>query len=294
MGQTASNAPYLQTCSHLGICDPNMNTVRVDFPMREDTPGLASIGEKRDAQLIPTSRVMRKALVAKQREGYVDRGMLAKAEWERQLRAKLEQRERDRAEAMLEAAASLEEAVPKPEPEEPKQSLNDERQKALEAIQQDLFGGRICDRSHIPVLPEEEEETSTEEEHCSVAESSTKRGSCKKEPGIVPSVSQYSTQATEGQVESDDSDQAMVSSFLEKHGCSHVNAKKRRFLRSTYPLHLAVQEGNPRLVTAILARGAKKEQKNSLGMTAEDVAKKSNKDGSHRQVLEALGVEMLQ
>ena len=27
---------------------------------------------------------------------------------------------------------------------------------------------------------------------------------------------------------------------------------------------------------------------------AEDVAKKSNKDGSHRQVLEALGVEMLQ
>jgi hypothetical protein len=29
-----------------------------------------------------------------------------------------------------------------------------------------------------------------------------------------------------------------------------------------------VQEGNPRLVTAILARGAKKEQKNSLGMTA--------------------------
>lgn len=293
MGQTASNAPYLQTCSHLGICDPNMNTVRVDFPMREDTPGLASIGEKRDAQLIPTSRVMRKALVAKQREGSVDRGMLAKAEWERQLRAKLEQRERDRAEAMLEAAASLEEAVPKPEPEEPKQSLNDERQKALEAIQQDLFGGQICDRSHIPVLPEEEE-TSTEEEHCSVAESSTKRGSCKKEPGTVPSVSQYSTQATEGQVESDDSDQAMVSSFLEKHGCSHVNAKKRRFLRSTYPLHLAVQEGNPRLVTAILARGAKKEQKNSLGMTAEDVAKKSNKDGSHRQVLEALGVEMLQ
>ena len=42
--------------------------------------------------------------------------MLAKAESERQLRAKLEQRERDRAEAMLEAAASLEEAVPKPEP----------------------------------------------------------------------------------------------------------------------------------------------------------------------------------
>ena len=39
-----------------------------------------------------------------------------------------------------------------------------------------------CRRSHIPVLPEEEE-TSTEEEHCSVAESSTKRGSCKKAPG---------------------------------------------------------------------------------------------------------------
>ena len=46
--------------------------------------------------------------------------MLAKAEWERQLRAKLEQRERDRAEAMLEAAASPEEA---PLAAEPKQSL---------------------------------------------------------------------------------------------------------------------------------------------------------------------------
>lgn len=30
----------------------------------------------------------------------------------------------------------------------------------------------------------------------------------------MPSVSQYSTQATEGQVESDDSDQAMVSSWV--------------------------------------------------------------------------------
>lgn len=37
-------------------------------------PGVAAIGgEKRDAQLIPTSRVMRKALVTK-REGRVDRG----------------------------------------------------------------------------------------------------------------------------------------------------------------------------------------------------------------------------
>lgn len=35
-----------------------------------------------------------------------------------------------------------------------------------------------------------------------------------QEPGTVPSVSQYSTQATEGQVESDDSDQAMVSSWV--------------------------------------------------------------------------------
>jgi len=84
----------------------------------------------------------------------------------------------------------------------------------------------------------------------------------------------------------------MVSDFLEKHGFSHVNAKKRRFLRSTYPLHLAVQERNARLVSALLARGADKDQKNSLGVTAVEVAKKSNKDGSHREVLEALGVQM--
>ena len=35
-----------------------------------------------------------------------------------------------------------------------------------------------------------------------------------QEPGTVPSLSQYSTQGTEGQVESDDSEEAMVSSWV--------------------------------------------------------------------------------
>mmetsp|Transcript_99711 Transcript_99711/g.121949 ORF Transcript_99711/g.121949 Transcript_99711/m.121949 type:complete len:289 (-) Transcript_99711:104-970(-) len=283
MGQTASNSPYFQTCSHLGICDPNMNTVRVDFPLREDTPGLAAIGEKRDAQLIPTSRVMRKAL-ARQKDGHVDRGMLAKAEWERQLRAKLEQREKERAEAVLDAAAG------EAKGEGTALSVNDERQKALDAIQQDLFGGRLCDRSHIPVL-REEDETSTEDEQPTATATTGRLGSCKKlsQETAVASVSQYSTQATEGGPASEDED-SMVSIFLEKHGFRDVNCKKRRFLRSTYPLHLAVAEGNGQLVKALLAKGAKKEQKNSVGMTAEEIARKSNKDGSHREVLEALGV----
>lgn len=288
MGQATSNTSYLQTCSHLGICDPNLNTVRIDFaPMREETPGISTISSGHDAQLIPTSRVMRKGLASKQKDGYVDRGMLAKAEWERQLRAKIEQREKDRSEQMLEIASSIE-ASAKP-PEQP--SMNDERQKALDAIQQDLFGGRICDRSHIPVL-KEEDETSTEDEprpgsSGTSALPGSKEVSQPQQPAV--SMSQYSTQAT-AETGDSGSDDALVSTFLEKHGLRDVNAKKRRFLRSTYPLHLAVQEGNPRLVVAILARGAKKEQKNSLGMTAEEVAKKSNKDGSHRQVLEALGV----
>lgn len=59
--------------------------MRVDFPVqRVDCP--------RDAQLVPSSRVMRRAA---HRSGYVDRGVLAKAEWERQLREKIEQRERE-------------------------------------------------------------------------------------------------------------------------------------------------------------------------------------------------------
>ena len=51
--------------------------------------------------------------------------MLAKAEWERQLRAKLEARDRDRAEAILEAAATPEDAARDAEgaAAEPKQSL---------------------------------------------------------------------------------------------------------------------------------------------------------------------------
>ena len=216
--------------------------------------------------------------MSKQKDGYVDRGMLAKAEWERQLRAKIEQREKDRSEQMLEIASSLEASAKPPEPP----SMTDERQKALDAIQQDLFGGRICDRSHIPVL-KEEDETSTEDDDPRPGSSGTSGvpGSSKKvsQPQqSAVSMSQYSTQAT-AETGDSGSDDALVSTFLEKHGLRDVNAKKRRFLRSTYPLHLAVQEGNPRLVVAILARGAKKEQKNSLGMTAEEVAKKSNKVG---------------
>mmetsp|Transcript_6319 Transcript_6319/g.7033 ORF Transcript_6319/g.7033 Transcript_6319/m.7033 type:complete len:154 (-) Transcript_6319:11-472(-) len=152
MGQAASRSPYFQTCSHLGICDPNMNTVRVDLAMQEETPGVAAIGgEKQDAQLIPTSRVMRKALVTKREGRGVDRGILAKAEWERQLRAKLEEREKHRAEQLLLEASDPQQALSTQELlEPPKPSMNDERQRALDAIQQDLFGGRLCDRSHIP------------------------------------------------------------------------------------------------------------------------------------------------
>ena len=48
-----------------------------------------------------------------------------------------------------------------------------------------------------------------------------------QEPGTVPgTVSQYSTQATEGQVESDDSDEAMVSRWVclgEDRGAGHIS-----------------------------------------------------------------------
>lgn len=242
----------MQTCSHLGICDPNLSTVRVDFPVQRVETTAA------DAQLVPTARVMRKALA--QKHTGPDRGMLAKAEWERQLRARIEEKQREELDkATDEVPVELQ--------------RNEERQKALDAIQQDMNGGLLlCDRSHIPSLKEEDEDSSEEETKEQLKDSKV----------LVAVDSQFTTQASE------DESKELLKAFLAKHGFADAHARKRRFLRSTYPLHMAAHEGNAAVVLALLAEGAQKEQKNSIGMTAEEVARRANKEGSHQKVLEAL------
>jgi len=272
MGQNVSKSPTLQTCSHqLGMCYPILDTVKVEFPVqRVESDTVVA----KDAQLIPSSRVLHAALCAK-RENQVDRGMLAKAEWEKQLRAKIEARARERAEL----------AEPEEPPEPEPSCRNDERQQALAAIQADMKGGQLWDRSQVPVLKEEDESTEEESTNAELTETSCEKLSSQR----CGDSQTFTTQATSCIQDGAVSGHGKVEAFLSKHGFGSVNAKKRRFLRSTYPLHIAASTGDAQTVSLLLEAGAEKDQKNSAGQTAAQVALKANRKGSHRDVLLALG-----
>eukprot|EP00406_Dinophysis_acuminata_P041156 CAMPEP_0179365452 /NCGR_PEP_ID=MMETSP0797-20121207/82555_1 /TAXON_ID=47934 /ORGANISM="Dinophysis acuminata, Strain DAEP01" /LENGTH=211 /DNA_ID=CAMNT_0021080949 /DNA_START=1 /DNA_END=634 /DNA_ORIENTATION=- len=79
--------------------------------------------------------------------------------------------------------------------------------------------------------------------------------------------------------------QALVKVFLKEHGYSGVGVPKRTMLQTKYPIHTAAKTGDPRVVEALLAAGADPAQKNSAGLTAAQVARQRNKNGSHANVL---------
>ncbi|CAE7222112.1 unnamed protein product, partial [Symbiodinium natans] len=80
-----------------------------------------------------------------------------------------------------------------------------------------------------------------------------------------------------------------VASFLKKHGFKDVGAAKKSLLKgTTYPLHKACKLGDARMVAYLLQAGASKEQKDSHGRTAVDIAKAS----SNTAVLQELGCEL--
>mmetsp|Transcript_37655 Transcript_37655/g.120038 ORF Transcript_37655/g.120038 Transcript_37655/m.120038 type:complete len:183 (-) Transcript_37655:124-672(-) len=76
-----------------------------------------------------------------------------------------------------------------------------------------------------------------------------------------------------------------VAAFLKVHGFAHVQAKQKKWLRSFYPLHVAVEENNAEALSYLLRAGADKSQKDSSGRTAVMLAQKRDKKGSHEQVV---------
>lgn len=79
-----------------------------------------------------------------------------------------------------------------------------------------------------------------------------------------------------------------VHAFLKAHGFSDVNGKKKNLWRAVYPLHSAAAEGDDDMVQLLLKAGAEASRANSIGQTAEAVARKNNINGSHELVLIAL------
>jgi len=234
--------------------------VKVDLT-RVDSEAVPGV---RDAKLLPSSRAIRAALV-KTGETKMDRGMLAKAEWERQLRAKIQERERQQLE--------YEQAIPAAETPVELGVRQDERLLALELIKQDMEGGRLCDRSHAPALPEEEEielEDSIDKQDDST--------------GLPTSSSKGSS--PEDQL---DEDGKLLGKFLADNGFDDPHQGRRRFWRTTYPLHVAAEKGNTKVVALLLSAGVMADQKNSSGRTALDVARKRNRNQSHQAVMLELG-----
>jgi len=83
--------------------------------------------------------------------------------------------------------------------------------------------------------------------------------------------------------------QEKVDLFLKAKGFKTMSMPRTSCFTASYPLHVAVQENNAGLVSALLLSGADKKVKNSTGKTPLEAAEKLNKKGSHAAVMVALG-----
>jgi len=76
--------------------------------------------------------------------------------------------------------------------------------------------------------------------------------------------------------------------WLKKNKLADANAKKKSMFNHCYPLHVAVSQKDLQIVRALLVCGADKNTPNSGGQTPLELATKSNKNGSHDEIIAAL------
>lgn len=79
-----------------------------------------------------------------------------------------------------------------------------------------------------------------------------------------------------------------VATFLAQQGFIGVNAKRKGTKQSTFPLHVAAERGDGRLVLFLLEEGADPALRNSSGQTPAEVALQKGRGGSHAEVLKIL------
>ena len=80
-----------------------------------------------------------------------------------------------------------------------------------------------------------------------------------------------------------------VQAFLKKHGFAGVGMARNGWLFSfTYPLHRAVEQNDPGMVSALLKSSAEAHVRNSEGKTPRQLAKSLSFMGSHEEVLKVL------
>jgi len=85
----------------------------------------------------------------------------------------------------------------------------------------------------------------------------------------------------------------IVQEFLSSQGFTDVNFRRRRMLKSSYPLHEAVYQKNGQMVELLLAAKADPALKNSAKLTPLQLAQRNNREDenfmfTHAAVLQAL------
>lgn len=80
-------------------------------------------------------------------------------------------------------------------------------------------------------------------------------------------------------------EQCKLRGFLDCNGFKSVNSRRWRYLKSSYPLHVAVEQNNEDIVRILLRSGANPEQSNSSGLTPRQMAERRNRHDSHAKVL---------
>jgi hypothetical protein len=85
----------------------------------------------------------------------------------------------------------------------------------------------------------------------------------------------------------DEHDRALAA-FLRENGYATLTRRQCRSLAGYHPLHSAASQGLLRMTEILIKAGADPSQKNYLGQTPLDVAKRCNRKGSHAGILDVL------
>jgi len=81
-----------------------------------------------------------------------------------------------------------------------------------------------------------------------------------------------------------------IQSWLINNGYSDIHTPKKTYTKIKYPLHTAAKQGNIEITEMLLEEGANRNQPDSKGRTAMDIAKNQNINSSHEGVLDVFNM----